>query len=137
MKKYYIPPNAPPPLTMEQCTNRSTQKDAADIKPTTKPLTFDDIEGTRKTPKRIRQGDSITTSVAKTVNTSVAYISLYNQAPQRAIAPLPNNSLEIIHPGAVLIECPEELKMGMRRNKPISISESYDPNQILECKTYR
>lgn len=128
----------PPPLTIEECTTRRTQKDSADVKPNPKPLTFDDLETAPKAPIRTRQGDSMTTRVNKVVNTPVStsvYIPLSSDVPQRAIAPLPSDSLQVMHPGAVLIECPPELKIGMNALKPISVSG--DPNQILECHTYR
>jgi hypothetical protein len=162
MKKYYIPPNAPPPI----CPNiylKRTQKDSSEVETSAK-ITFDDIESgvailphrTRQgdssivisapagtfddwedVPKRqkiVRQGDSINTKVNKTVNTPVAYIPLYNDTPKRAIAPLPENFQN--NPHAInLGECPDELKTGMNALKPISVS--VDPNQILECHSYR
>ena len=135
MKKYYIPPNAPPPLTV---TPRSIQKDSIEIKPTTKKLTFDDLETREKPPIKTRQGDSITTSVNKpvnkVVNTAVVYIPLSHDVPHRAIAPLPSDSLQVLHPGAVLVDCVEELKKGMNVVKPIS--KSIDLNQVLECHPY-
>lgn len=135
MKKYYIPPNAPPPLRIEDCLSKRTQKDSSEVKPTTKRQTFDDLETREKAPIRTRQGDLMTTRVNKVVNTPVAYIPLYNDVPQRAIAPLPDESLQVMHPGAVVIECPPELKMGMNAGKPINLA--VDQNQILECHSYR
>ena len=135
MKNHYIPANAPPPLEIENCFSKRIQKDSAEFVSTARPLTFDDLESMPKPSIRTRQGDSMTTRVNTVVNTPVVYIPLSNDVPQRTIAPLPDDVLQVLHPGAVVIECPEELKMGMNAFKPIPISN--DPNQVLECHTYR
>ncbi|MGI2909543.1 hypothetical protein [Tolypothrix sp. VBCCA 56010] len=152
MKKYYIPPNAPPPLRIEDCLSKRTQKDSADIKPTAKKLTFDDLEVMPKTPIRTRQGDSMTTSVNKVVNTSIVTAPAQivdgtcrgqgagNFAPipqnyghvssDRQIASLPEDFRG--NPNAVVIDAPQEIFRGLERPKQ-SPQTPTDMNALLPC----
>lgn len=125
----------PPPLSIEECIKHRIQADFIDTKSVPHRKTFDDLETAPKQPIKILQGDSLSKSVNKVAHTHVGYIPLSGNAPQRAIAPLPNDNLQVLHPGAVLIECPHELKMGMNASKLAGVA--IDPNQILECKSYR
>lgn len=137
MKKFYVPPNAPPPLSVQPYTNR-TQKDSVEVESSPKRLTFDDLETREKAPQRTRQGDSMTTCVNTVVNKAAntpVYIPLSANTPQRLIASLPSDTLQVLHPGATLIDMPEELKMGLNTGKAIPIS--IDPNTVLECHSYR
>jgi len=151
MKNHYIPPNAPPPLRIENCLSKRTQKDSIDIDSTAKRLTFDDIETAPKPPIRTRQGDSMTTRVNTVVNTPVIKAPLpvvdgscrglgaesfaplptgYGQViHDREIAPLPSNFRG--NPHAVVIDAPQEVFRGMVRKQSPQVPN--DMNAVLPC----
>ncbi len=151
MKNRFIPPNAPPPLEIENCFSKGTQKDSVDVKTTAKRLTFDDIETMKKPPIRTRQGDSMTTRVNKVVNTPVIREPMqitdgtcrgaanfapipqdYNQvSSDRKIADLPKNFHA--NPFAVVIDdAPQEIFRGMQRPKQAPQLPT-DMNGVLQC----
>lgn len=149
MKKFFIPPNAPPPLTVQPYTIR-TQKDSVEFVSTPKRLIFDDIETAPKMPIRTRQGDSMTTHVNRIVNTPVvtppAQITDGVCRGTGNFAPIPQNYGHVSsdhqiaqlpsdfrgNPHAVVIDAPQEIFIGMQRPKQAPQMPT-DMNALLPC----
>jgi hypothetical protein len=151
MKKYYVPPNAPPPIPIESYLSKRVQKDSANVESTARPLTFDDYESMRKPPIRT-QGDSMTARVNKVVNTPVIKEGMQitdgtcrgagagNFAPipqdyghvstDRQIARLPINFNG--NPHAVVIDAPAEIFRGMQQPKKAPQVPN-NMNAVLSC----